>query len=235
MSRAGLRASLALRFILTTWSLSLHALLVQAPPGRAQYPTRGADARPGLSLIPPTAAAERLPHGAYARCVLRILRVGGRRAAHPGSRSDGEAHDLGDALAALAGEQPDALGDRASGRASPVRDVLDRHEGLGQIGADVVGRSGPSPEDDRRRLPKLSRPPGIPHGHRHGRGDADGARGARVGAPGPRSACAEDADAQGASSPGGRAAARPGLDGRGRGRGAVERRLHGRAGTSRCA
>jgi hypothetical protein len=44
---------------------------------------------------------------------------------------DGEALDLGDALAALVGEKPDALGDRHVGRVRVVLEVLDRHRGLG--------------------------------------------------------------------------------------------------------
>ena len=43
---------------------------------------------------------------------------------------DGTAHDLGAALAALVGEEPDALGDRHIGRVSLVLEVVDRHRGL---------------------------------------------------------------------------------------------------------
>jgi len=74
-------------------------------------------------------------HEAYAGRVLRLVRVG---ADQPGARResfrlvgdltaqadgrivlltpDGEAHDLSDVLAALVGEEPDALGDRHIGR-----------------------------------------------------------------------------------------------------------------------
>jgi len=45
--------------------------------------------------------------------------------------ADGEAHDLGDAFAALVGEPPDALGDRHIGRVRLVLEVLDRRRGLG--------------------------------------------------------------------------------------------------------
>jgi len=45
--------------------------------------------------------------------------------------ADGEADDLGDALAALVGESPDALGDRHIGRVRLVLEVLDRRRGLG--------------------------------------------------------------------------------------------------------
>jgi hypothetical protein len=43
---------------------------------------------------------------------------------------DGEAHDLGDVLAALVAEEADALGDRHIGRVRLVLEVLDRHQGL---------------------------------------------------------------------------------------------------------
>ena len=43
---------------------------------------------------------------------------------------DGSAHDLGDVLAALVGEEPDGVGDRHVGRVRLVVEVLDRHEGL---------------------------------------------------------------------------------------------------------
>ena len=43
---------------------------------------------------------------------------------------DEAVHDLGDALAALVGEPPDALGDRHIGRVRLTVEVLDRHEGL---------------------------------------------------------------------------------------------------------
>jgi hypothetical protein len=43
---------------------------------------------------------------------------------------DGEAHDLADVLAALVGEEPDALGDRHIGRVRLVLEVVDRHRGL---------------------------------------------------------------------------------------------------------
>jgi len=46
---------------------------------------------------------------------------------------DGSTHDLTDALAALVGEEPDALGDRHIGRVSLV---LDRHDGLGSAFQD---------------------------------------------------------------------------------------------------
>jgi len=48
---------------------------------------------------------------------------------------DGEAHDLGDVLAALVGEEPDALGDRHIGRVRLVLEVAYRHEGLGFTGS----------------------------------------------------------------------------------------------------
>jgi hypothetical protein len=43
---------------------------------------------------------------------------------------NGEVHDLADVLAALVGEEPDALGDRHIGRVSLVLEVVDRHRGL---------------------------------------------------------------------------------------------------------
>jgi hypothetical protein len=46
-------------------------------------------------------------------------------------------HDLGDVLAALVGEPPDALGDRHVGRVRLVLEVLDRHERLSSEGMVV--------------------------------------------------------------------------------------------------
>jgi hypothetical protein len=56
---------------------------------------------------------------------------------------DGEPHDLGDVLAALVREGPDALGDRHIGRVRLVLEVVDRHEGLGlaSSGVHIPGRS----------------------------------------------------------------------------------------------
>jgi hypothetical protein len=52
----------------------------------------------------------------------------------------GEAHDLGDVLAALVGEQPDSLGDHHIGRVRPVLEVIDRHVGSGSGGASWPSR-----------------------------------------------------------------------------------------------
>jgi hypothetical protein len=55
--------------------------------------------------------------------------------------ADGDAHDLADVLAALVGEEPDALGDRHIGRVSLVLEVLDRHERQASPGVYVPGRA----------------------------------------------------------------------------------------------
>jgi hypothetical protein len=44
-------------------------------------------------------------------------------------------------LAALVGEEPDALGDRHIGRVSLVLEVLDRHDGQASPGVYVPGRA----------------------------------------------------------------------------------------------
>ena len=59
--------------------------------------------------------------------------------------ADEELHDLGDVLAALVGEPPDALGDRHVGRVRLTVEVIDRHERLnseGMVGF-VTGRTPP--------------------------------------------------------------------------------------------
>jgi hypothetical protein len=48
--------------------------------------------------------------------------------------ADEAVHDLGDVLAALVGEGPDALGDRHVGRVRLVLEVEDRHERLSSEG-----------------------------------------------------------------------------------------------------
>lgn len=48
---------------------------------------------------------------------------------------NGDAHELGDVLAALVGEPRDAIGDRHIGRVRLALDVLDRHERLCNEGA----------------------------------------------------------------------------------------------------
>jgi hypothetical protein len=48
--------------------------------------------------------------------------------------ADEEVHDLGDVLAALVGEPPDALGDRHVGRVRLTLEVVDRHERLNNEG-----------------------------------------------------------------------------------------------------
>src|SRR6266542_2186589 len=91
--------------------------------------------------------------GRYARRVLRLLRAGadqpdvGRETYRLAGAltvladgrlallgAEGEVVDLGDALAALVGEEPDEMGDRHVGRVRLVLEVLDRHEGLGSAG-----------------------------------------------------------------------------------------------------
>lgn len=47
---------------------------------------------------------------------------------------DEQVHDLGDVLAALVGERPDALGDRHVGRVRLTVEVVDRHERLNNDG-----------------------------------------------------------------------------------------------------
>ena len=57
--------------------------------------------------------------------------------------ADEQVHDLGDVLAALIGEPPDALGDRHVGRVRLTVEVVDRHERLNNEGMAgfVVGRT----------------------------------------------------------------------------------------------
>ena len=47
---------------------------------------------------------------------------------------DETVHDLGDVLAALVGEPPDAVGDRHIGRVHLTLEVVDRHERLNSEG-----------------------------------------------------------------------------------------------------
>ena len=52
---------------------------------------------------------------------------------------DEEVHDLGEVLAALVGEAPDALGDRHVGRVRLAVEVVDRHERLSSEGMVAFG------------------------------------------------------------------------------------------------
>ena len=56
---------------------------------------------------------------------------------------DEQVHDLGDVLAALVGEPPDAIGDRHIGRVRLTVEVVDRHERLNSEGmvAFAAGRA----------------------------------------------------------------------------------------------
>ena len=53
--------------------------------------------------------------------------------------ADEQVHDLGDVLAALVGEPPDALGDRHVGRVRLTVEVVDRHERLSSEGMVAFG------------------------------------------------------------------------------------------------
>jgi hypothetical protein len=85
----------------------------------------------------------------YARCVVivkghdgvgpPVLRLEGDLTVGADGRllwmtPDERVHELGDVLAALVGEQPDALGDRHVGRVRLTVDVLDRHDRLNNEG-----------------------------------------------------------------------------------------------------
>jgi hypothetical protein len=52
---------------------------------------------------------------------------------------DEEVHDLGEVLAALVGEAPDALGDRHVGRVRLAIEVVDRHERVSSEGMVAFG------------------------------------------------------------------------------------------------
>jgi hypothetical protein len=56
---------------------------------------------------------------------------------------DERVHGLGEVLAALVGEAPDALGDRHIGRVRLVLEVVDRHERLSTEGMVAFGSGRP--------------------------------------------------------------------------------------------